>query len=57
MLASRQTEVLALVAAGESNKLIAARLDCALRTVEVHVTALLRKAGCDSRAELVARLG
>ena len=57
MLTSRQTDVLALVAVGESNKLIAAKLGCALRTVEVHVTALLRKAGCDSRAELVARLG
>jgi DNA-binding CsgD family transcriptional regulator len=41
---------------GDSNKLIAAKLGCALRTAEVHVTALLRKAGSATRTELVARL-
>ncbi len=55
-LTPRQTDVLALVAAAESNKLIAAKLGCALRTAEVHVTALLRKAGSATRTELVARL-
>ncbi len=55
-LTRRQTQVLALVARGDANKLIAAKLGCALRTVEVHVTALLRRAGCDSRTELLARL-
>ncbi len=56
-LTPRQAQVLAFVAVGESNKLIAAKLGCALRTAEVHVTALLRKAGCASRTELAARLG
>jgi DNA-binding CsgD family transcriptional regulator/PAS domain-containing protein len=55
-LTRRQSEVLALVARGDANKLIAAKLGCALRTVEVHVTALLCRAGCDNRTELVARL-
>jgi DNA-binding NarL/FixJ family response regulator len=41
---------------GESNKIIAAHLDCAERTVEVHVTHLLDKLDADSRAGLGARV-
>lgn len=53
-LTRRQCEVLALVARGESNRAIAWKLGCAERTVELHVTALLAKAGVESRAALVA---
>jgi DNA-binding NarL/FixJ family response regulator len=43
------------VAQGRSNRQISRALGCAESTVELHVTALLAKAGCRSRAELVAR--
>jgi DNA-binding CsgD family transcriptional regulator len=54
-LTERQSEILAEVARGQSNKTIAALLGCAENTVEFHVTTLLRKAECESRAQLVAR--
>jgi DNA-binding CsgD family transcriptional regulator len=54
-LTKRQAEVLALLARGLSNKVLAAELGCGEPTVEFHVTALLAKAGCESRAALVAR--
>jgi DNA-binding NarL/FixJ family response regulator len=54
-LTPRQTEVLAHLAWGKANKAIAALLGCSESTVELHVTALLGKSGCEGRAELVAR--
>ena len=48
--------VLQLVAQGMSNRAVAVNLECAESTVELHVTALLEKSHCDSRAHLVARL-
>jgi len=54
-LTPRQRQVLALVARGLSNKAIAAELACAESTVELHVSALLWKTGCEHRAEVVAR--
>ncbi|MCA1828795.1 MAG: LuxR C-terminal-related transcriptional regulator, partial [Myxococcales bacterium] len=39
-----------------SNRRVAASLGCSESTVELHVTALLEKAGCESRAQLVARV-
>lgn len=51
----RQTEALRHVLDGVSNKEIARRMGVSPRTVEVHVTALLDKAGVDSRARLIAR--
>jgi DNA-binding CsgD family transcriptional regulator len=54
-LTPRQAEVLAALARGASNKVAAAELGCGEPTVEFHVTALLAKAGCESRAALVAR--
>lgn len=54
-LTPRQTVVLALVAEGESNRAAAARLGCSEKTVELHVSAILGKAGCASRSQLVAR--
>ncbi len=50
-LTSRQTEVLRLVAAGISNTEIAARLVVSGRTVDNHVSAILRKLGARTRGE------
>jgi DNA-binding CsgD family transcriptional regulator len=54
-LTPRQKQVLAALAIGEANKTIAARLQCAERTIELHISAILEKAGVDSRAALIAR--
>lgn len=54
-LTPRQTDVMRLVARGDTNKDIAAALGCAENTIELHVTALLRRAGVSSRTQLVAR--
>jgi DNA-binding NarL/FixJ family response regulator len=59
-LTPRELEVLALVAAGASNKLIARRLDISVHTAKFHVAGILEKLGAGSRAEAVgiaARLG
>lgn len=53
-LTRRQAEVLALLVQGKCNKAIAETLHCAVRTVELHVSAILDKSGCDARARLVA---
>ena len=54
-LTRRQTEVLARLATGQGNRAIADGLGCSEKTVELHVSALLAKLGCRSRAQLVAR--
>ena len=54
-LTAKQRAVLGLVLEGSSNKEIARALDCAENTVEVHVTAVLRKSGSRTRAHLVQR--
>ena len=54
-LTPRQREVLALLAAGRPNRSIAEELHCAEGTVELHVSALLSRACCESRAELIAK--
>lgn len=53
-LTKRQVETLELVVRGLANKEISAVLGCTPGTVDHHVRALLRKAGLDSRAALVA---
>ncbi|MBK7402947.1 MAG: helix-turn-helix transcriptional regulator [Myxococcales bacterium] len=53
-LTRRQVEALELVVRGLANKEISAVLGCTPGTVDHHVRALLRKAGLDSRAALVA---
>lgn len=55
-LTNRQAEVLELVAQGLSNRRVAASLGCSESTVELHLTALLEKAQCESRAQLVAHV-
>jgi DNA-binding NarL/FixJ family response regulator len=55
-LTPRQTEVLALLSEGFSNKTIAARLGCAERTVEAHLTAIFEKSGFKGRSELLAAM-
>jgi DNA-binding CsgD family transcriptional regulator len=54
-LTERQSQVLVRLVQGDANKQIAEHLRCAEATVEVHVTALLRKSGTQSRAALAAR--
>jgi DNA-binding CsgD family transcriptional regulator/tetratricopeptide (TPR) repeat protein len=56
-LSARQAEVLALLAEGLSNAEIARRLFLTPKTVEHHVTAILRKLRVDSRAAAVAQVG
>jgi DNA-binding NarL/FixJ family response regulator len=53
-LSPRERDVLALVAAGHSNKAIAAALFVSPNTVKTHVTSLLRKLGAESRVQLAA---
>lgn len=53
-LTLREREVLALIAGGASNLVIAARLGISLATVRSHVSHLLAKMGGKTRAELVA---
>jgi DNA-binding CsgD family transcriptional regulator len=53
-LTSREQQVLELVVRGLSNKTIATELEIRLRTVELHVTNLLAKSGCDGRTALTA---
>jgi DNA-binding NarL/FixJ family response regulator len=54
-LTPREQEVLGLLAAGASNKLIARRLGLSFHTVKAHVAAVLAKLGAGSRADAVAR--
>jgi DNA-binding CsgD family transcriptional regulator len=55
-LTPRQREVAALVMKGLSNKEIAATLGCAERTVELHVTSLMRRTRTRNRTQLAALL-
>jgi DNA-binding NarL/FixJ family response regulator len=50
-LTPRQAEVLSLLLKGLSNKLIARRLDIAENTVKVHVQAVLRALGAETRTQ------
>jgi DNA-binding CsgD family transcriptional regulator len=55
-LTPRESEVLLWVARGATNQRIAAELGCSERTVELHVTHILDKAGVANRTALVAAL-
>lgn len=51
VLSVREREILALIARGDSNKLIARALDIAETTVKIHVQHILRKLGLTSRVQ------
>ena len=53
-LSPREREVLALVAAGHTNKAIAEQLFVSPNTIKTHVASLLQKLDADSRVELAA---
>ncbi|HEX3823590.1 MAG TPA: hybrid sensor histidine kinase/response regulator transcription factor [Mycobacteriales bacterium] len=53
-LTNREREVRALIDTGLPDKLIAAELMISVKTVEKHVSSLLRKSGVHNRTELVA---
>jgi DNA-binding NarL/FixJ family response regulator len=54
-LTPRELEVLAAMADGASNKLIARRLGISFHTAKFHVAAILAKLDADSRTEAVAK--
>jgi LuxR family maltose regulon positive regulatory protein len=54
-LTEREMEVLALIAAGESNQEIAAKLFVSTSTVKTHINRLYRKLGARSRTQAIAR--
>jgi non-specific serine/threonine protein kinase len=54
MLSSREAQVLQLIAAGRSNKEIAATLYISRNTVKTHVTSILNKLGADNRVQAIA---
>jgi len=51
LLSAREREVLGLIAHGDSNKLIARKLDIAETTVKIHVQHILRKLQLNSRVQ------
>lgn len=53
-LTRREREVLRLVAAGDSNKVIARKLRISERTAKFHVTSIFNKLGAENRAQAVA---
>lgn len=54
-LTARQTQIAELVAQGEINRTIAARLHISEHTVEHHLTGIFARLGVKSRAQLIAR--
>ena len=54
-LNKRELEVARLVAAGLSNKEIGSRLFLSERTVETHVSKILKRLGINSRIEIASR--
>lgn len=55
-LTRAESRVFRRLASGDSNKAIARDLGCSVRTVELHVSSVLKKARSRSRAELLVKL-
>lgn len=55
-LTTREVEVLREIASGKGNREAAAELGLARRTIELHTTALLRRAGVRDRSQLLLAL-
>lgn len=53
-LSPREREILALLAEGMGNKIVAAHLGISEHTVKTHVASIFQKLGADTRAEAVA---
>jgi len=53
-LTPRELEILRLLAGGDSNKTIAARLSISVHTVKFHISSILSKLNVNSRTEAVA---
>ena len=53
-LSSREEEILRLISKGRTNKQIARELSLSVRTVERYRSSVMRKAGLQNRAELMA---
>lgn len=54
VLTQREREVIALLAEGASNKVIARRLDISVHTAKFHVAAILEKLGAVNRTDAIA---
>lgn len=55
LLTPRELDVLAAIADGDTNKVIARRLGISLHTVKFHVESLFRKLGARTRTEALAK--
>ncbi len=53
-LSARETEVLALLAEGAANKVIARRLDISVHTAKFHVASIVAKLGAANRTDAIA---
>lgn len=53
LLSSRELQILELVVKGLSNQKIASELDISKRTVDNHISNILKKTSTDNRVELV----
>jgi FixJ family two-component response regulator len=52
-LTSKEREVMEYITAGDANKVVARKLGCSVRTVELHRRGVFQKMAADSLAELV----
>jgi two-component system response regulator FixJ len=52
-LTSKEREVMEFITAGDANKVVARKLGCSVRTVELHRRGVFQKMAADSLAELV----
>jgi DNA-binding NarL/FixJ family response regulator len=55
LLSERESQVMAALKRGESNKEIARELNITERTVKAHVSAILEKAGARDRIDLILK--